>query len=824
MTDYEKFLMAKAVNRRGFLKGSSIALGGALLPITAGGNLAEVGRSMPVLEQGGRPNAMKAFSEQEPEDDRVARDKEEMKGLGWVQQIWNMRASATQNNLARGATVSVRKEGIPGSIALPELTDGSVYNGWQPIAPSGVYDIEIKWDKPQRFNTLVLHANWMYPFISAPSYLQIAVDQAILVDLRNVTWPLNCHMIRLTQLDTHTITVRVLGFYRFGTTNFPALHHPLTEVEVLQLDREQQDEIARQLTSASENMLAAIGAEAEFWCAFASNQTPSGVNALLRTGEAKNIPEAFRQSLTATSSGTDFSRFRKPDNLNTIISRMVLFLRDNKYAVISPESKPRDFNTNRDWPISIFLSREGLYWGSLHNTIPAINIGGGVTYPMYGNSFSLAALNILRQESGAHVFSERLDRVHTFLFSGTEPSPRLNEPGEMVGSFWGQEGVLNDKLIFTDQGFRRWIWAHASFVIAYFIAEASLLQRDTAYPYRDSYLRTAAWMLSKQRPDGSWPWYWEYVNDRTYRESPAWCGDAWWAVLALWRGIEAGMFNPSGGPDQWGTEALARDRAVRTVTFMIEHGCKALEYRGMFEDVGGPCDSFTPSLACLALCKSYDHTRDKTHLEWATRAMELGASMIRHEPSPFRQVESIGVYAYDTSTVFLMLLAAAELNKRTPDYKWNKLSTVGSYLATAQRRDPTDPMYGGLAWNGTLFNPEWQDCQMVWVSHRVLAARASAHPKIQVGEDLRGTAFGQKVSFVALDCPGLECSPEVDYALLKAETDDFLVLLPDPDVPGTARINLRSRAVYYADSGAHIAKGSELKVDKIVILRLSRAT
>jgi hypothetical protein len=31
---------------------------------------------------------------------------------------------------------------------------------------------------------------------------------------------------------------------------------------------------------------------------------------------------------------------------------------------------------------------------------------------------------------------------------------------------------------------------------------------------------------------------------------------------------------------------MARDRAMRAVTFLIEHGCKALEYRGMFEDVG----------------------------------------------------------------------------------------------------------------------------------------------------------------------------------------------------------------------------------------------
>jgi hypothetical protein len=34
--------------------------------------------------------------------------------------------------------------------------------------------------------------------------------------------------------------------------------------------------------------------------------------------------------------------------------------------------------------------------------------------------------------------------------------------------------------------------------------------------------------------------------------------------------------------------------------------------------------------------------------------------MIRHDLSPFVQVESLGVYFRGTSTVFLMLLAAAE--------------------------------------------------------------------------------------------------------------------------------------------------------------------
>jgi hypothetical protein len=132
-------------------------------------------------------------------------------------------------------------------------------------------------------------------------------------------------------------------------------------------------------------------------------------------------------------------------------------------------------------------------------------------------------------------------------------------------------------------------------------------------------------------------------------------------------------------------------------------------------------------------------------------------------------------------------------------------------------------MYGGLAWNDTLYNPEWQECQMVWISHRVLAARASAHPKIKIEEDLRGGAFGQKVAFVSLECPGLQCSPEVDYALLRAETDDFLVLLPDPDVPGTATINLPGRAVHYADSHTPVANGTTLPVPNIIVLQIPHA-
>jgi hypothetical protein len=281
------------------------------------------------------------------------------------------------------------------------------------------------------------------------------------------------------------------------------------------------------------------------------------------------------------------------------------------------------------------------------------------------------------------------------------------------------------------------------------------------------------------------------------------------------------MFTPGGKADEWGTEAMARERAMKAVHFLIENGAKGFEYRGMYEDVVGPPDSIIPSVACLALCKTYDHTRDAGYLQWAQHAIEIAASMIRHDPDPFVQVESLACFFNGTSSDFMLSLAGAELNNRSPAYNWEKLATACSYLATTQKRDESDPMYGALAWQGNLVNPEWQECQMVWVSHRVVAARASRHPKIKIGEDLRGEAFGERITHVSLDLPGLECSPEVDYGVLHGESHDYLVLLPDPDVPGTAKF--AGEGLVDADSGAPVGAGKPIKVDHTIVLRLPRA-
>ena len=254
------------------------------------------------------------------------------------------------------------------------------------------------------------------------------------------------------------------------------------------------------------------------------------------------------------------------------------------------------------------------------------------------------------------------------------------------------------------------------------------------------------------------------------------------------------------------------------VMFLMENQVSDLQYRGSFEDVFGPIDSYCPSVACWVMVRLYEMTRDERYLDEARRAMVWMASWIRHEPVPWLLLESVGCQVAGTSSTAMMSLAASSLLRHDDSPHWRKTAAAMSYLAFAQRTDPDDPMYGGFDWLAerdpakAVYAPEWQNCQLIWASRETLINRACRHPRIDIYPDHCGMAFGDRIERVSLEWPGLDCDPVVDYLVLIGPDRSYIVLMNDDGGVSSVRLRVPEGGVFRVANSRHRLPSGEQSI------------
>ena len=377
-------------------------------------------------------------------------------------------------------------------------------------------------------------------------------------------------------------------------------------------------------------------------------------------------------------------------NLDTLYARSMAYILHNEYAYGK-------------------ISEDGAseFFGSVHSGTGEPFGNGNAVYAMYGNSFSLAALNqYLAIHPDDCAARERLSSVEKILFGTDIRTPE--------GAFWSMLDLASGKG-YVDQAYRKWLETHATAWITYYILEA--YETNGSPGYRKEAEKSLAWLLSKQRADGSLPKYFE--NGEPSSES---LGDIAWAALAFEKAAELGL------GEEYKTAAL------NALDWMEKNVVEARLYCGSFEDVGGVNDSYCPSVTARAFISAFRLTGDNHFLDMARKALSVSLAWIstgyaatdedsydeslRFKPG-YAQFESVTCYYPCSYTLPMMYLACTELGKLTADNPRESAYWLGiadNFIGVSDFMiDGTKCRYG-MQWlpEPFLVFSEWGNLQLCW--------------------------------------------------------------------------------------------------------------
>ncbi len=525
-----------------------------------------------------------------------------------------------------------------------------------------------------------------------------------------------------------------------------------------------------------------------------------------RTGEAGGGPSA-----RSTGPGILESRFPRQDNLNTILARAWLCLRDN--------------------PLLRIPEKPGQFWGALSEERGDRPVGNGrAVWVMYGVSFQHAFFHLLARENGDPEAARLLDLSRAYLH---ESLARIREPRDLAGAFWSQENILSRfprgrrPARFTDQAFRRRVWTHAAGWMASMFAR--VLAREPGAPCGAYFGASLAFLLRAQRPDGSWPHSW--IPGRPSKPSKGFCGDAWWAVLALLRALDLGLC---------GKPAQVREAARKGLEFLHRRVVEKKKYFGSFEDVGGPADGYSPFHAVHVLLEAFRVLGEERYREWARLAWREALRWIHHAPSPWLVGESERIPRPSSSNMAMMAQGASSFLRFGREPGADRAAAGLAHISRRQRRDPTDRYFGGIDWydGATNFSGGWFQAQLLLRGRLSLLDRACRFEGIQIDPYGRGRAFGEKVEKILFAWPGLESqapvvrftpSAEVDYLVIQTRSKGYALLMNDGGLAGSVRVRLdlpRKKGTRLSArerlSGRPLADRALLPVEKKALLEWDR--
>ncbi len=466
------------------------------------------------------------------------------------------------------------------------------------------------------------------------------------------------------------------------------------------------------------------------------------------------------------------ARFPRQDNLNTVMARAWLCLRNN--------------------PLLRIPEKPGQYWGALSEERGDRPVGNGrAVWVMYGVSFQHALFHLLSRETDDAEPARLLDLSREYL---RDSPARIREPRDLAGAFWSQENILSRfpegrrPARFTDQAFRRRVWTHAAGWMASMFARVLALEpRAPCGAYFEAAL---SWLLRTQRPDGSWPHSW--IPGIPSRPSRGFCGDAWWAVLALLRALDLGL---------WDRPAGVAEAARKALEFLHEKVVGKGRFFGSFEDVGGPADGYSPFHAVQVLLEAFRVLGEERYRTWARKAWKRALPWIHHAPSPWLVGESERIPRPSSSNMAMMAQGAASFLRFGEEAGPARAAAGLAHISRRQRRDPADRYFGGIDWydGATNFSGGWFQAQLLLRGRLSLLERACRFVGIDLDTYGRGEAFGEKVEKILFAWPGLEsqapvvrftASPEVDYLVLLTRSKGYALLMNDGGLPGSVQMRL----------------------------------
>jgi hypothetical protein len=421
----------------------------------------------------------------------------------------------------------------------------------------------------------------------------------------------------------------------------------------------------------------------------------------------------------------NFVKYSRKDNLYDVYRKSMDFLLNNPHCFISHP----DFGAN--------------YYGAIYSKTGDGYGNGKAFYAMYGNSFSVAALNQYKkiQNEPAANLSVRLDGIDRFLQSDVLTKE---------GAYWSMLDLLDGKG-YVDQAYRKWVETHATGWITYYLLNA--YQTSGNDRYKELFLKTLKWLSENQLPDGSYPKYFEEG-----KASEAKLGDVAWVALALLKAAELNI-QPEGTD--------LKRQGISAAEWMIGNVVAKKEYFGSFEDVGGVNDSYCPSISARALTEAYKATKDKKFLIAAEEALSVSLSWITcdyvrgRENGPwgkpiqpaYAQIESVSCYYPCSYTLPAMCLAAAELALCTdnPEKKnyWTQISRQFSHVSDYIQDTPETQAKYGMEWllAPYLVFSEWGNSQVCWSILETFRTRIhQAIPEFQLDHLLHGNFKGSDYS------------------------------------------------------------------------------
>lgn len=393
--------------------------------------------------------------------------------------------------------------------------------------------------------------------------------------------------------------------------------------------------------------------------------------------------------------------YKPIDNLTDIYRKSMHYVLKNQYAY----GETADGRRN--------------YYGSIISSTgepgPRPPQGNGYTeYAMYGNSFSVAALNqYLQMNPTSAEGKERLGGVDEFLLHTDVLTPE--------GAYWSMLDLMEtDNQGFCDQAFRKWLETHATAWITYYMLNA--YEMTGAERYAEVLQKTLAWLAAQQREDGSFPKYFE--NGQPSSDN---MGDVAWAILAFLKADEL---------DFRVDNTDFRACALRSITWVEENLLEKKWYYGSFEDVSGPSDSYCPSVTAHAFLTAAWQIGEKRYLEEAKHILSVSLAYLTTDYNShwgtirpaFAQIESVVCYFPASYTLPMMCLACAEAAMQSDDARerdyWTGVSKTLSFISDFMP-SPNNTCDYGMEWQCSPFLvfSEWGNMQLSWVIVETLKNR-----------------------------------------------------------------------------------------------------
>jgi hypothetical protein len=428
------------------------------------------------------------------------------------------------------------------------------------------------------------------------------------------------------------------------------------------------------------------------------------------------------------------------------------------------------------------------FWGSVHSRTGAAFGNGTAYYAMYGNSFSMAALNqYAKMGQWKEQYQNRLDGVQQFLTNSNIQNKD--------GSYWSMLALGHGKFGYADQAYREWVQTHATAWVCYYLLESYEISGDKEV--FDAARRGISWLVQQQNDEGWFPKYFDKGKPSKDKQ-----GDIGWNALAFFKAAELNVM-----PENVITSDQLVQRGLKAVDWICDSLVQTKKFFGSFEDVGGVVDSYASTVCARAAIKAFEASQDPKYRDAANHMLTISLAWVSSDFNPraeiekswaqdkqwqpaYGHVESTVCYYPCSYTLPLIYLAATEYAMIAPEKErhfWIQLARNMSHMYAFLNQNPESETVNGMEWRlfPFLVFSEWGNSQTCWSILEFLMNRVHLqYPQIVFTADLQTHINSEKVNLIINKLnEDAYCTvdPDVDYLVMKSQEGDriYLALLAE---------------------------------------------